>query len=56
MVWAFVWEIVVVPHWVYSDVCDVRLECDQIGVGFGVEKGNVAVGEMALVENETKVP
>ena len=31
------------------------MECDQIGVRFGVEKGNVAVGGMALVENETKV-
>ena len=26
-----------------------------VGVRFGVEKGNVAVGEMVLVENGTKV-
>ena len=55
MVWVFVWEIVVVLHWVYGDVCDAKMGCDRIGGRFGVEKGNVAVGEMVLVENETKV-
>ena len=51
----FVWEIVVGLHWVYGDVCDAKMGCDRIGGRFGVEKGNVAVGEMVLVESETKV-
>ena len=55
MVSVFVWEIVVGPHWVYGDVCDATMGCDPVGVRFGVEKGNVAVGEMVPVENETKV-
>ena len=54
VVWAFVWGIVVVLHWVYGDVCDVKLECDLVGVRFGVERGNVAGGGMALAENEMK--
>ena len=55
VVWEFVWGIVVVPHWVYGGVCDVKLECDRVGVRYGVVRGNVAGGGMALVENETKV-
>ena len=55
VVWAFVWESVVGQHWVCGDVCDVKLECDLVGVRFGVERGNVAGGGMARAENETKV-
>ena len=54
VVWAFVWESVVGQHWVCGDVCDVKLECDLVGVRFGVERGNVAGGGMALAENEMK--
>ena len=55
VVWVFVWEIVVGPHWVYGGVCNAKMGRDPVGVRFGVEKGNVAVGEMVLVESETKV-
>ena len=55
VVWVVVWEIVVGPHWVYGGVCDAKMGRDPVDVRFGVEKGNVAVGEMVLVENETKV-
>ena len=55
VVWEFVAGIVVVPHWVCGDVCDVKLECDLVGVRFSVERGNVAGGGMARAENETKV-
>ena len=55
VVWAFVWESVVGQHWVCGDVCDVKLECDLVGVRSGVEKGNVAGGVMARVENEMKI-
>ena len=55
VVWAFVWESVVGQHWVCGDVCDMKLECDLVGVRSGVEKGNVVGGVMARVENDMKI-
>ena len=55
VVWVFVWESVVGQHWVCGDACDVKLECDLVGVRSGVEKGNVAGGVMARVEDEMKI-
>ena len=49
VVWAFVWESVVGQHWVCGDVCDVKLECDLVGVRSGVEGGmSPAAGWLAL--------
>ena len=55
VVWAFVWESVVGQHWVCGDAYDVKLECDLVGVRSGVEKGNVADGVTAHVEDEMKI-
>ena len=39
VVWAFVGESVVGPHWVYGDVCDVKLERDLVDVGLAWRRG-----------------
>ena len=57
VVWVFVWESVDGQHWVCGDVCGMgmELECDLVGVRSGVERGSVAGGGMARVENGMKV-